>query len=201
MLPGIDVSHFQSKIDWPKVAGSGIKFAYIKATQGASFLDPMAVTNCMEACAAGIPFGIYHVFMGDATIEKQLANWGRAVSLLKPDLPWWLDIEPGSVTDETAPQALAMLRAAFQPTDCVYCSPSTAQAYLSDPGFQAYQLAIAHYTDAPSPNTVLWPGWEFWQHSATGKVDGVPALVDLDWFNGDSEALQALISRPTNLTT
>lgn len=199
MIPGIDVSRWQGVIDWAKVAGSGICFAYIKATQGASHVDPLAHENVAGAKANGIAVGLYHVFLAN-TGQAQLNLW-RDAQVLNPDLPSWLDIEPGSVTAETAPQALAMLQKAFRPRDCVYCSPSTAQAYLSDPGFGAYQLAIAHYTDAPSPNTVLWPGWEFWQHSATGKVDGVPALVDLDWFNGDSEALQALISRPTNVTT
>lgn len=199
MIPGVDVSHWQGVIDWAKVAGSGTCFAYIKATQGASHVDPLVHENVAGAKANGIVVGLYHVFLAN-TGQAQLDNWKQALDVMEPDLPSWLDIEPGSVTDETAPQALSMLQT-FQPSDCVYCSPSTAQSFLSDPEFQKYGLAIAHYTDAPSPNTVLWPGWKFWQHSATGKVDGIETLCDLDWFNGDSEALQALISRPTTSTT
>ena len=196
MIPGIDVSHFQGAVDWAKVAGSGVQFAYIKSSQGATNGDPQAVANCLSARAACVPYGLYHVFTANAGAE-QIQNFKQRRLSLKPDLPCWLDIEPGSVTDETAPQALAMLQGAFQPTDCVYCSPSTAQAYLSDPDFQRYWLAIAHYTDEPSPNTVLWPGWRFWQYSATGRVEGISTPVDMDWFNGSLEDLQALISKPT----
>ena len=195
MIPGIDVSHWEGMVDWGKVKAAGIQFVYIKATQGARYIDPYLAKNCTGARAADVPFGLYHVFVANEGPE-QFVNWKARLALCKPDLPSWLDIEPGALTDETAPQALAMLQEAFQPTDCVYCSPSTAQAFLSDPGFQKYRLAIAHYTEAPSPNTVLWPGWLFWQHSAVGKVDGIETAVDLDWFNGSLEDLQKLISVP-----
>ena len=33
MIPGIDISHWQGVIDWAKVAQSGVKFAFIKATE------------------------------------------------------------------------------------------------------------------------------------------------------------------------
>ncbi|WP_261382842.1 GH25 family lysozyme, partial [Bacillus licheniformis] len=33
-IKGIDVSHWQGNINWKKVAGDGIKFAFIKATEG-----------------------------------------------------------------------------------------------------------------------------------------------------------------------
>ncbi len=31
---GVDVSHHQGTIDWPVIAGQGIRFAYMKATEG-----------------------------------------------------------------------------------------------------------------------------------------------------------------------
>jgi hypothetical protein len=37
-VAGIDVSHYQPNINWPKVAAAGIKFAYMKATEGTSRL-------------------------------------------------------------------------------------------------------------------------------------------------------------------
>ena len=36
---GIDVSHWQGVIDWTKVHGAGKRFAYIKASDGTSFVD------------------------------------------------------------------------------------------------------------------------------------------------------------------
>ena len=36
-VTGIDVSHHQGRIDWPVVAGSGVAFAYLKASEGGDF--------------------------------------------------------------------------------------------------------------------------------------------------------------------
>ena len=40
LVEGVDVSHYQGEIDWGKVEGAGISFAYIKATQGAKWSLP-----------------------------------------------------------------------------------------------------------------------------------------------------------------
>lgn len=39
-MKGVDVSSYQGKIDWAVLAGQGICFAFIKATEGSSFVDP-----------------------------------------------------------------------------------------------------------------------------------------------------------------
>jgi lysozyme len=192
MIPGIDVSHYQRSIDWVKVAAAGIRFAYIKATQGASFVDPRLEENVIGATAAGIPFGLYHVFLAN-TGNSQMENWRKQRDRFPSRLPAWLDVEPGSITEGTVPQVLEFLDTMFDPSDCVYCSLGTAQSFLADPEFQYFELAIAHYTEAPQPNVVSWPDWLFWQHSSVGVVDGITTSVDLDWFNGDEEAFQKLL--------
>jgi len=188
MIPGIDVSHYQGTIDWAKVKAAGIRFAYIKASQAADFVDPQLKANYAGAAAAGIPIGLYHVFVSHLG-QAQIDFWNSIKNHYSTQLPAWCDVEPGSVMEDTADEVLTLLGGGFAKTDCVYCSPSTAQL-LSDPAFQEYSLAIAHYTDAPSPNTVLWTAWEFWQHSASGTIDGISGAVDLDWFNGDSLPLK-----------
>jgi lysozyme len=44
-IRGIDVSHHQGGIDWLAVKASNTRFAYIKATEGASFRDPKFSEN------------------------------------------------------------------------------------------------------------------------------------------------------------
>jgi lysozyme len=39
-VKGVDVSHYQGAIDWRALRDSGIRFAYIKATEGARIRDP-----------------------------------------------------------------------------------------------------------------------------------------------------------------
>ena len=44
-IHGIDVSKYQGDIDWNAVAGSGVKFAWIKATEGGDHVDERFQAN------------------------------------------------------------------------------------------------------------------------------------------------------------
>ena len=57
---GIDVSKFQGDIDWNAVASSGVKFAWIKATEGGDRADERFQANWTGAKAAGVAHGAYH---------------------------------------------------------------------------------------------------------------------------------------------
>ncbi len=57
---GIDISHWQGTIDWAQVAGAGKRFAYMKASEGTSFVDPTYPTNRAQAKANGLYVGAYH---------------------------------------------------------------------------------------------------------------------------------------------
>jgi GH25 family lysozyme M1 (1,4-beta-N-acetylmuramidase) len=57
---GTDVSHYQLTINWTNVKNSGITFAWAKATDGASYVDPYYTNNVTHAKGVGIPIGAYH---------------------------------------------------------------------------------------------------------------------------------------------
>src|SRR5262245_5178777 len=59
---GVDLSHHQGRIDWGKVRASKAAFAFIKATEGATFTDPAFATNWSGARDAGVLRGAYHFF-------------------------------------------------------------------------------------------------------------------------------------------
>src|SRR5437899_3040072 len=59
---GIDVSGHQSTVDWAGVAEAGIAFAYAKATEGTSFVDPQFPINWERMKSANILRGAYHFF-------------------------------------------------------------------------------------------------------------------------------------------
>ena len=91
---GIDVSKYQGTINWTKVAGdSTIKFVYIKATEGASMVDPYYKTNVAKASKAGLLVGFYHVYSATSTAFKQMANIRKTVKKKDLDLIPVLDIE------------------------------------------------------------------------------------------------------------
>ena len=225
-LLGIEVSHYQGVIDWPKVADAGVKFVFIKATDGATVADPMAKTNASGAAAAGLPFGFYHFwrptddwraqaefFLSVIDDATPLANAGLLPNVLDTEvgslaflppqshrarkLPNVLDIEVGSLSEDNQGDALSWLKAAPGQTAIVYVSPSYARFNLTDPAWIQYSLWSAHYTDLMQPNIDKWPSWMFWQRQGNGSIDGISGPVDIDWFNGSESDLQKLIAVET----
>src|SRR5580698_8994256 len=53
-VPGVDVSNYQGNINWGQVAGSGIKWAYVKATEGTDSQDPTFPGNWSGMAANGV---------------------------------------------------------------------------------------------------------------------------------------------------
>src|SRR5262245_47275117 len=64
---GEDVSHYQgasgiSQSTWNQMYAEGMRFAFIKATEGLTGADDAAMTNnCNRATRAGLLVGVYHV--------------------------------------------------------------------------------------------------------------------------------------------
>ena len=64
---GIDVSHYQGRIDWEKVRNATIneepiRFVFIKATEGKDLMDEYYYHNFREAKENGFVLGAYHFF-------------------------------------------------------------------------------------------------------------------------------------------
>src|SRR5512143_714506 len=69
--PGIDVSYHQETIDWPRVRRAGIRFAFIRLSDGATLRDPRFATNWAEAGRAGVVRGAYQYFRPDQSVTAQ----------------------------------------------------------------------------------------------------------------------------------
>ena len=54
---GVDVSSYQPRIDWTKVATAGVKIAYCKATEGISYKNPQYSAQMHGAEGAGLRIG------------------------------------------------------------------------------------------------------------------------------------------------
>jgi len=46
---GVDVSDHQGRADWREVAGSGVSFVFIKATEGSTYVDSYFASDLAEA--------------------------------------------------------------------------------------------------------------------------------------------------------
>lgn len=182
MIPGIDVSHFNGEIDWLEVAASGVRFAYIKATEGTAFEDPRLSENRYGAKQHGIPYGQYH-FLTDADLTSQARNFLQSDPFAAP-LPPVIDIELASIIDAMVFDFLEELGP--YPSikmPILYIDPALIDSFGS---LTSWPLWIAEY-DCHTPKIEPWKTWTFWQWSQTGKVPGISGDVDLDWFNGNDE--------------
>ena len=75
-MKGIDVSHWQGKNDWSKV---GTSFAFMKGSQGTSFVDPRFEENKKNARKQGILCGFYHFADGIMKPEQEVEHFLETV--------------------------------------------------------------------------------------------------------------------------
>lgn len=195
---GIDVSAYQGNIDWTQVAGAGIAFAFIKATEGATLVDPQFTVNYPDAQAAGILRGSYHFAQpGMDTAVAEADFYVKTVQAAGgfDGLPPVLDIETtGGLDNESLltwiNQWLEQVRTLTQMQPILYTNPNFASTYL-DPSLGSVPLWIASYGVTHPVDTSGWTVWTFWQYADTGKVPGITGYVDLDVYLGSVSALRS----------
>ncbi len=197
-MQGIDVSNWQGTIDWAKVAKAGIKFAFLKASEGTNYVDPTYATNRPNAKANGVIAGAYS-FGQPGTVAQAIAEADLFVKVASPasgDLLPVMDLEVtnGLGTADLTAWLKAWLGEVYARTGlhaAIYCSPAFWQKYLGDSAWFAQNgfpvLWIAHWTTATSPWVpgANWggDGWTFWQYTSSGSVPGISGAVDMDRFH------------------
>src|SRR4051812_45840051 len=93
-LLGIDVSHYQGKVDWFAVARGNVKFAFAKASEGNLAVDATFRDNWQRMQEAGLFRGAYHFGRPGRDPEAQAALFASVVGALGfRDLPPVLDLE------------------------------------------------------------------------------------------------------------
>ena len=183
---GIDVSHYQGEIDWPKVAGDGIDFAYIKATEGGDTVDDHFDANWRGARAAGVKVGAYHFFTLCRTGADQAANMLEVVPVTGADLPAAVDLEfPNNCADR--PSVATVQRELKDFLDASLAATGQPVLLYVQDEFDA-QYDITGTFDSPTwvRHLLRRPGgdWTVWQCSDLAAVDGIDGGVDLDVMRG-----------------
>jgi lysozyme len=196
-VQGIDVSHFQGVVDWQQVAKAGMSFAFAKATEGITYVDPQFSTNWAGIKAAGLVRGAYHFFEANDDATAQAQHFLATVKLAPGDLPPVLDIETtAGVSDEQiwsgVSTRIQVVEQATGRQPILYTAPGFWNSHAPDLTLTRYPLWLADYAaQALLPHG--WSSWLFWQHSQSGSVAGVTGAVDLDLFSGTLQQLQELV--------
>jgi lysozyme len=206
-IQGIDVSHHQGRIDWPRVAAAKtVQFAYIKATEGGDYRDASFARNWLESRQAGIVRGAYHFFTLCRPGRDQAKNYLATVPREADALPIAVDLEfLGNCGARPSPQAFVAELLAFLDeirkvdprTPVFYVTYEFYDRYLKDNIRQvpAHHLWLRNIFYEPAQKSC--ERWRLWQFAHRGRLEGIAGPVDLDVFCGDRAAFAGLLAPAT----
>ena len=196
MIIGCDISHHQGEaIDWNKMADAGVKFIYIKCSQGINIKDHDFETNIMGAYSVGILPGPYHFVTADNP-AKQYEWYIRCMGDYMFGLPPALDVEQRGITEALVDGIGRKLTSWMEDQEdvaaykypTIYTNNGMGNAIFKSKSMARYLLWIAHW-----PRTVpltkptlpsVWKGGPYfiWQDKVlpSGAEYGVPGALDHD---------------------
>lgn len=209
ILEGVDVSHSNGNVDWTRVRAAGISFAFVKATEGMTFVDSKCATNVAGCRAVGIVPGLYHFYHHDVDPEAQAAHFLQTVGRPETgDLPPAIDVEApgdgsGAITypkTEVVHRVGAFVQAverALGRTPLIYTYPSVWEEITGNSNAFAANcpLWIASYVAVAPTIPGGWSQHTVWQYTDRGRVDGISTIVDRDRMNTDETEVDALRTR------
>ncbi len=193
---GIDVSHYQGKIDWEKVRSVEnsypIRFAFIRATAGRDKIDTNFDYNWLHSKKNGLIRGAYHYYRPHENSVQQATFFIKNVRLQKGDLPPVLDIE--SIPDNQSIDSLKvglkrwldLVDKHYQIKPIIYTNQRYFEDFLEE-DFREYQFWIANYNFFVEE---MQDDWLFWQFTEKASIDGIGGNVDLNIYNGTLKMLR-----------
>lgn len=209
LMKGIDVSKWQGKPDWKKIADSGVEFAMIRigfhGTSGSFGEDPQADYNLKNADANGILTGVYFYSLAKSVEEAGAeALWVlERVGDYAISLPIVIDYEMMENDASLSAQKRTDIALAFLRT--VHGAGYEAMIYVpitewNDPNLWEKERIAAEFSvwgadyetsfteENQHPDGVT--DYAMWQYSNTGRVSGISGNVDLNlaYFNAERRA-------------
>ena len=210
---GPDVSSYQHvtgyTLDWGQAhAAGGAAFAFVKATESASYTNPSFARDFATLANLGMMRGAYHFASPSGGTDAQIIASATSqatyfLSAVGPlnhpgDLPPVLDLEQsgGLKPDKLALWTQTWLSRVQQGTGrrpMIYAgSYFWATAMAGSRAFSGYPLWTAGYfVNQPTPFGG-WTSWTFWQYTDQATLPGFSAPVDMSMFNGTTADLARL---------
>ncbi|WP_320777067.1 lysozyme [Streptomyces sp. CRN 30] len=201
---GVDVSSHQRNVAWPALWNSGVRWAYVKATEGTSYRNPYYAQQYNGSAGAGMVRGAYHFATPNSSSGAAQADYfvsnGGGWSADGRTLPGVLDIEwnpYGSPCYGKSPGAMVAWIRDFldrykQHTGRHAVVYTAANWWNQCTGGHAgvgavHPLWVARYASSVGALPAGWGSYTMWQYTATGPIVG-----DHNRFNGALDRLVAL---------
>ena len=203
-IHGIDVSKYQGDIDWAQVKASGVKFAYIKATEGGDFMDPKFQQNWNGAKAEAQTRLPSHDYNRSRPCREEMRNFVQTVPNDPDALPPVLDVEAtpesksckrrlerGSAVAEMREMLRAMERH-YGKKPVIYTTVDFYEAILHPSELEDYPIWVR--STKYSPHVKYGSrNWHFWQFQSDAQIPGIVGNVDRNAFRGDHQQWLAFI--------
>lgn len=190
MIAGIDVSQYQGRIKWDKVAkveeDFPVRFVLIRATAGKNKVDSRFRTNWKGARDNYLIRGAYHYYRPDEDPVAQADNFVNVVELKSGDLPPVLDIEdnPKKISMDQLRENIQtwcrLVERKYKMKPIIYSGDNFYKVNLKN-RFPEHVLWIANYNFFVEN---IKPHWNFWQFSERGVATGIKGPVDLNIYQG-----------------
>ena len=206
LVYGMDVSQHNGKINFKKAKRDGIEFVFIRVGYTgytkSSFslnLDKKYKTYIKDATKAGLKVGVYWYSQSTKVSEanKEANALLKAIKGYSITMPVVFDYEFAdtkkgrldsaklSKTNMTA-NALAFLNTVSNAgyDACIYASENFLEEHLYANQISSnFKVWLANY----SSKTNYKGDYEFWQHTAKGRVSGMRGNVDINfWYKGEN---------------
>jgi lysozyme len=215
-IRGVDLSWWNGAIPFERLADTHeIRFAYLKATEGAEKNDPAFDEFLKGARSAGILTGAYHFFNFCDSPQSQFENISKTATG-EMDLPIaiaveWLDgppdpkqrdcaRDPGAVKSNLR-QLLEDVTARYKKVPIIYAPPS-ALGTLIDASFNNYPIWLADYRKVEGVRKPTMRGsnpWTIWQFTDHATLPGIDKTVDLNVFFGNEEQFSRFVKGEGNI--
>ena len=193
-VKGIDVSEFQTNVNWNKVKQDSIKFAIIRCGYGMDYTsqdDEEFERNIKECKRLNIPFGIYLMSYAN-TVEKARSEAQHILRLTKghnPTLGLWYDVEDNNTSGSVSKETLTNIINTFCNTVKnagykvgVYASLNWLDNKIEKQIKENYPIWVAQYN-----NECQYEGkYILWQYTSSGKANGIAGNVDMNYLYDES---------------
>lgn len=188
---GIDVSTWNTGINWDKVKKDGISFAMIRSSFGRydSQVDNQFENHYKNAKKVGMPVGAYHYsYAKNVEQAKEEADFFlRTIKGKQFEYPVAFDIEDSSqsglgrknITDITLAFCNRVQSAGYYVM--IYANLNWLDNKLEYSRIKQFDIWVAQYN---SVNQFEHP-YGMWQYTSSGRVDGISGNVDLDYAYKD----------------
>ncbi len=202
---GVDVSSWQGEIDWPTLAGEGISFAWIKATEGSTFTDPKFAFNAENALKTGLAVGAYHFFSFETPGKTQAEHFLATVSGYELTLPPVVDLEFYGSFSKTPPDREAVLnelsdfisavREKTGKEPVLYLTGASYRYFIEgEDAFSASPIWFRNVYTGIGETDARIRFWQFSNRHVLKGYGGKERYVDMNCFLGSEEEFRAFLA-------